>query len=127
MGHKDPTREVYRRAGLRCEVCADTDSALLAVSQARVTITSDSFGSHLAQLAAREHLALMSHDLPSHTIHPAALSRIVFEPQDCCPCYYTIRDTATHCRAGRSECGVFAMERYRTAATTALRAALAAL
>lgn len=122
FGPKDPTIEVYRRAGLRCEVCAGTDSALLAVSQARVTVTSDSFGSHLAQLAAREHMALMSHDLPPHTIHPAAPSRIVFEPQDCCPCYYTIRDTATHCRAGRSECGVFTHERYFQSAVSTLAA-----
>ncbi len=123
FGRRDETIEEYRRLGLACATCPDVESALCVVVQATITVTSDSFASHLAQLAAREHVALMSHDLPLHTVHPAAASHIVFEPQDCCPCYYTIRDTASACRAGRLECGVYASERYFQAAVQALRAA----
>lgn len=126
FGPRDAAIEEYRRLGLACASCPDVESALGVVARAEVTVTCDSFSSHLAQLAAREHVALMSHDLPLHTVHPAAPSRIVFEPQDCCPCYYTIRDTATTCRAGRPECGVYASERYFRSAVEALHAARAA-
>ncbi len=126
FGPRDPLIEDYRRQGLACVSCPDTDSALVVAARAEVAVTCDSFGSHLAQLAAREHVALMSHDLPPHTIHPAAPSRVVFEPLDCCPCHYTIRDGGATCRAGRPTCGVYANERYFHAAVQALRTALAA-
>jgi hypothetical protein len=125
FGPHDPHIEDYRRLGLACASCPDADSALLAIARAAVAVTCDSFGSHLAQLAAREHIALMSHDLPPHKIHPAAPSRVVFEPLDCCPCYYTIRDRDASCRAGHPACEVYASERYFAAAVQTLRAALA--
>ncbi len=116
----------YERAGLHCRASA-TDAELLAVLvSARATLTCDSYVSHLAQLVARRHIALMSHDLPQHTVHPAAPSTIVYEPQDCCPCWYALRETHKTCLAGRDACGVFAMPRYREAAAAALRAALTA-
>lgn len=125
FGPRDASIEDYRRFGLACAACPDVESALHVIARAKVTVTCDSFSSHLAQLAAREHVSLMSHDLPLHTVHPAAPSRIVFEPQDCCPCHYTIRDTASACRMGRHECGVYASERYFRFAMQALQAALA--
>lgn len=121
----DRWREEYRRAGLNCRTSA-TDAELLAILvSARATLTCDSYVSHLAQLAARRHIALHSHDLPQHTIHLAAPSTVIYEPQDCCPCWYALRETSPTCLAGRTACGVFAMERYRDAAVAALRAALA--
>jgi len=117
--------EDYRRAGLNCRTSA-TDAELLTILvSSRVTLTCDSYVSHLAQLAARRHIALHSHDLPQHTVHPAAPSTVIYEPQDCCPCWYVLRETNPTCLAGRAACGVFAMERYRDAAVAALRAALA--
>ncbi len=116
----------YERAGLNCRASA-TDAELLAILvSARATLTCDSYVSHLAQLVARRHIALMSHDLPQHTVHPAAPSTVVYEPQDCCPCWYALRETHTTCLAGRDACGVFAMPRYREAAAAALCAALTA-
>jgi hypothetical protein len=124
FGPKDPTIADYERAGLRCRVSDSPETALRVVQRAAATLTSDSFVSHLAQLAARSHIALMSHDLPTHTMHPAAPSDVIFEPQDCCPCFYTIRDPGTVCRAGRTQCGVFGMERYLGSAVAALARAL---
>lgn len=116
----------YQRAGLNCRVSA-TDAELLAILvSSRVTLACDSYVSHLAQLAARRHIALMSQDLPQHVVHPAAASTVIYEPQDCCPCWYALRETNSTCLAGHTACGVFGMERYRAAAATALRAALAA-
>lgn len=115
----------YQRAGLNCRVSA-TDAELLAILvSSRVTLTCDSYVSHLAQLAARRHIALMSQDLPQHVVHPAAASTVIYEPQDCCPCWYALRETNSTCLAGRTACGVFAMERYRDTAAAALRSTLA--
>lgn len=122
----DRWMEEYQRAGLTCRTSA-TDAELLAIlASARATLTCDSYVSHLAQLAARRHIELHSHDLPQHTVHPAAPSTVIYEPQGCCPCWYALRETHTTCLAGRDACGVFAMPRYREAAAAALRAALAA-
>lgn len=126
FGPNDASIDDYRSAGLPCRITHDPMALLRIVAGARVTVTSDSFVSHLAQLVARQHVALMSHDLPSHTLHPAAASHIIFEPQDCCPCYYTTRSVGTVCQAGRAACGVFAMERYCDTAVATLRNALTA-
>ena len=126
FGPKDASLDDYRNAGLPCRITPDPMTLLRVVADARVTVTSDSFVSHLAQLVARQHVALMSHDLPTHTIHPAATSRIVFEPQDCCPCYYTTRSNGAVCQAGLAACGVFAMDRYLDTAAAALRRCLSA-
>jgi len=120
----DRWEEEYRRAGLNCRT-SSTDAELLAILvSARATLTCDSYVSHLAQLAARHHIALHSHDLPQHTVHPAAPSTVIYEPQDCCPCWYALRETNQTCLAGRTACGVFAMERYRDTAVATLRTAL---
>lgn len=120
----DRWQSEYERAGLHCRASATDDELLTILVSARATLTCDSYVSHLAQLVTRRHIALMSHDLPQHTVHPAAPSVVVYEPQDCCPCWYALRETHTTCLAGRDACGVFAMPRYRETAATALRAAL---
>jgi ADP-heptose:LPS heptosyltransferase len=98
---------------------------LAVIAGSRVVATVDSFGSHVAQLAASRHVALMSHDLPVHTVHPAAPSEIVFEAMPCVPCHYVNRDMQVHCMAGREWCGVFASPSYLVAARRALDRALA--
>ena len=116
----------YERAGLHCRTSTTDDELLAVLVSSKATLTCDSYVSHLAQLTARRHIALMSHDLPQHTVHPAAASVVVYEPQDCCPCWYALRETHKTCLAGHAACGVFAMPRYGEAAAAALRAALAA-
>lgn len=103
----DPAIEAYRAAGLRCETAPDLESVLAVVVRSRVVATVDSFISHVAQLAAARHVAFMSHDLPQHTLHPAAPSRVVFTPQSCVPCNYLMRHDVQACAAGRSTCGVY--------------------
>ena len=114
----------YERAGLHCRTSTTDDELLAVLISSKVTLTCDSYVSHLAQLVARRHIALMSQDLPQHVVHPAAASVVVYEPQDCCPCWYALRETNPTCLAGHVACGVFTMPRYRDAAATALRAAL---
>lgn len=120
----DPTAEKYAAAGLRCRVSDTTDALLSIIARARVTLTADSFPSHVAQLLAPRHIALMSHDLPQHTVHPAAPSTIVYEPQPCCPCWYAIRKENRFCPAGFEACGVYAMQSYLEKAATAVKHAL---
>ncbi len=123
FGPKDPTMEQYRALGLDCRVTTTMDELLQVVATAGITATSDSFVSHVAQLIARQHVALMSHDIPPHTMHPAAASHIVYEPQPCSPCFYTIRDPGSRCRAGREACGVFSMSPYMNTAVAAFERA----
>jgi len=120
----DPSLEKYVAAGLRCRVSATTDVLLAVIARARVTLTADSFPSHIAQLLAPRHIALMSHDLPQHTIHPAARSTVVYEPQTCCPCWYAIRKENKLCPVGFEACGVYTMPGYLEKATTAMKHAL---
>lgn len=120
----DPSLEKYVTAGLRCRVSATTDALLAVVARARVTLTADSFPSHIAQLLAPRHIALMSHDLPQHTVHPAARSAIVYEPQICCPCWYAIRKENKLCPAGFEACGVYTMQGYLEKAATVMKRAL---
>jgi hypothetical protein len=115
----------YRAAGLRCIETPTLDAMLAVIAGSRVVATVDSFGSHVAQLAASRHVALMSHDLPVHTMHPAAPSEIVFEAMPCVPCHYVNRDMQARCMAGREWCGVFASPSYLAAARSALDRALA--
>jgi hypothetical protein len=115
----------YKKAHINCDITHSVDDMLMVIAHADVTITSDSFASHLAQIAAREHIALMSHDLPQHTIHPAARSTVVFEPLDCCPCYYTSRNQQKLCPAGYSCCAVFLSYSYRKQAVLSIKKVLA--
>ena len=117
--------DAYRAAGLRCIETPTLDAMLAVIAGSRVVATVDSFGSHVAQLAAARHVALMSHDLPLHTTHPAAPSEIVFEAMPCVPCHYVNRDVQSLCMAGHEWCGVFASPSYLAAARGALDRALA--
>lgn len=123
FGPKDPTLEEYRARGIECRITASVDEMLRVVAAAAVTVTADSFVSHVAQHIARQHVALMSHDLPQHTIHPAAPTRVVFAPQACCPCFYHLRRERRHCSIGLEACGVFAMPSYLEASVETLKQA----
>ncbi|MDO8281056.1 MAG: hypothetical protein Q7U10_00275 [Thermodesulfovibrionia bacterium] len=117
----DPMLDDYVKAGLNSSVTNSVDDILQIVANADITVTADSFVSHLAQLISKEHVALMSHDLPQHTIHPAARSRVVFEPLDCCPCYYTNRRDEKLCPAGYECCAVFLSGSYREQALETIK------
>ncbi len=117
-------RSAYEAAGLDCAVANEPEAMLAVMQQARVVITCDSLPSHLAQLVARHHLALMSHDLPQHTLHPAAASVTVFRPMPCAPCTYLSSLTNRQCMAGRPACGVFELDDYLAAARRGLRLGL---
>jgi|GEM_PF-2859798 len=119
FGPNDPSIAEYQALGLECRTTATMEEMLRVVTGATITATSDSFVSHIAQLVAHEHIALMSQDVPAHVIHPAATSQIAFAPQPCSPCFYTPRDPGARCRAGRAACGVFAMPHYMQMAVTA--------
>jgi hypothetical protein len=118
--------DAYRAAGLRCIETPTLDAMLAVITGSRVVATVDSFASHVAQIAARRHVALMSHDLPVHTVHPAASSDTVFEAMPCVPCHYVNRDVQRRCMAGLEWCGVFTSPGYLAAARLALDRALAA-
>jgi hypothetical protein len=120
----EATIDAYRAAGLRCIETPTLDAMLAVVAGSRVVATVDSFASHIAQIAARRHVALMSHDLPVHTVHPAAPSDIVFEAMPCVPCHYVNRDVQSLCMAGLEWCGVFASPGYLAAARGAIDRAL---
>jgi len=121
----DPLIEDYRAVGLACAVTPSIEAMLASIARAKVAVTADSLASHVAQLSARLHLALMSHDVPQHTIHPAAASIVVYEPLECCPCEYGNRTPGSRCPAGHERCAVFRSCDYRDAALHALRRLMA--
>ena len=116
----DRSIEGYRRAGINCSVTQGVEDILRVVAGAEVTITADSFVSHIAQMLSPRHVALLSHDLPQHTIHPAAGSIVVFEPLECCPCNYTGREMAGTCAGGYEACRVFESKTYLEAVVRAV-------
>lgn len=109
---QEPRREAYEAEGLRCETANEPWALLRAMVQSAVVVTSDSLSSHLAQLVAPRHVALMSHDLPTHTLHPAATTAPVFEAMPCVPCTYVGMSDSDQCAAGRRNCGVFDSPAY---------------
>lgn len=111
----------YQAAGLRCEVTADVDTVLAVVAGAERVASVDSFVSHLAQIAARDHIAFMSHDLPEHTLHPAVRSRVMFTAMPCVPCNYNMRQHHDACAAGHPVCGVYVDADYLERGRAALR------
>ncbi len=121
---EDPSMNEYRVAGLTCGITRSVEEMLAVIAVSAVTVTADSLASHIAQLVARVHLALMSHDLPQHTIHPAAPSVVVYEPLDCCPCAYGNRSPGSRCPAGHEVCAVFRSEGYFDATVRAARRCL---
>ncbi len=123
FGPKDATIGKYQALGIECRVTSTTDEMLRVVAKAPVTVTADSFVSHVAQHIARQHIGLMSHDLPQHTVHPAAPSRLVYRPQMCCPCYYLLRKENPNCIAGHEACGVFGMPDYLEESVSVVRRA----
>lgn len=108
----NPRQADYEGMGLRCGIANSTEELLGNMAAADVVIACDSLPSHLAQLVARRHLALMSHDLPQHTLHPAADSLTTFVPMPCVPCRYVNIGYQTECVAKLPHCGVFDDERY---------------
>ena len=118
----DSAIEHYREAGLRCEVATGPEVALSIVASCRVVATVDSFISHVAQLVAHRHVAFMSHDLPQHTLHPAATSEVVFHALPCVPCNYLIRHEVQQCASGRPHCGVYDDPAYLARGRALLRA-----
>ncbi|MCB1737330.1 MAG: hypothetical protein KDI42_04310 [Gammaproteobacteria bacterium] len=108
----EPAMGRYQAQGLHCEITADVNAVLHAVTASEVVATVDSFVSHLAQIGARRHVAFMSHDLPEHTLHPAAASQRVFTPMPCVPCNYSLRENHNLCADGRPACGVYSDAAY---------------
>jgi hypothetical protein len=123
---EDPLLNEYRAANLTCEVTRSVEEMLAVMVHSTVTVTADSLASHIAQLTANAHLALMSHDLPQHTVHPAASSVVVYEPLNCCPCVYGNRTQGSRCPAGHAVCAVFGSSRYFEATVHAVQRALSA-
>lgn len=121
FGPKDSTISSYQALGIECRITSTIDEMLQVVAKAAITVTADSFVSHVAQHIARQHVGLMSHDLPQHTVHPAATSRLVYRPQRCCPCYYFLRKENPRCTAGHEACGVFTMPEYLDESVRVLR------
>ncbi|MBF0308234.1 MAG: hypothetical protein HQL56_01735 [Magnetococcales bacterium] len=121
---KDPLRREFEEAGLPCVTTPSLESILGVVGHARVTATCDSFVSHVAQLGANIHLAFMSHDLPVHTLHPAAASLVIFHPLGCCPCHYRNRTQQERCFANSTTCKVFSEADYLRQGVQALQETL---
>ncbi len=111
----------YKSEGLNSKITTAMHDILSAVAHSKVTVTADSFVSHIAQLAADKHVAMMSHDLPQHTIHPAADSLIIYEPVNCCPCNYINRSANGKCPSGHHVCRVFLIDRYLEKSINALK------
>ncbi|MBM3116537.1 glycosyltransferase family 9 protein [Jeongeupia naejangsanensis] len=105
FGPGDATMADYAALGIACEITPTLNDVLYVLRHAPAVITVDSFVSHLAQLFADGHIAAMSHDLPVHTVHPGAASRIVFKAMPCVPCNYLPK--AGQCAAGFKRCGVY--------------------
>lgn len=103
----NPRQAEYEAAGLHCAVANSPDDMMGAMAAAQIVAACDSLPSHLAQLVARRHLALMSHDLPQHTVHPAAKSLAAFVAMPCVPCRYVNIGPGELCMAKRIHCGVF--------------------
>lgn len=117
----DERTPLYQAAGFRCEVVNTPEAMLKSLADAELSIVCDSLPSHLAQLVARETMALMSHDLPQHTLHPAAPVHQVFVAQACVPCQYVnISGPESKCRAGYGHCNVFENPAYLACATRML-------
>lgn len=117
---EDRSIDEYRRYDINCSVTHGVEGIVRVVASADVTITSDSFVSHIAQMLSPRHIALLSHDLPQHTIHPAAGSIVIFEPLECCPCNYTNREIVEVCAKGSKECKVFQSRTYMEAVIRAV-------
>jgi ADP-heptose:LPS heptosyltransferase len=117
----DPFIRDYMTAGLTCAIARSIEAMLAIIARARVVVTADSLASHVAQLSAKVHVALMSHDVPEHTIHPAAGSVVVYEPLECCPCAYANRTQGSRCPSGHETCGVFRSGDYSEAARHAIQ------
>lgn len=117
----DPFIQDYKAIGLTCAITRSIEAMLAIMVRARIVATADSLASHVAQLSAKVHVALMSHDVPQHTIHPAAASVVVYEPLECCPCAYANRTRGSRCPAGHDRCAVFQSCDYREATLQALR------
>jgi len=114
----------YKKAGISSDITRTLDDISFVVANSDVTVTADSFVSHIAQILAKEHVALMSHDLPQQTIHPASTSAVVFEALECCPCYYTIRRENKLCPSGHHCCAVYFSDSYLEKSVDAIRKAL---
>ncbi|MET7013220.1 glycosyltransferase family 9 protein [Uliginosibacterium flavum] len=110
----------YEDIGLRCICVNSIDASLSIMAQAKVTVTVDSFAGHLAQIAAQNHVILISHDLPEHVVHPATPSLKIFEAMPCSPCLYRERAKDKVCAAGRTFCGAFSSDTYLNKATDAI-------
>ena len=121
----EKARTGYEAAGLPCTTTDSVAELVAAICVSPVVLTVDSFASHIAQFAAKRHVALMSHDLPQHTLHPFAPGHTVFTPLQCSPCVYLGREAAGECAMGQRACLAFGSSGYLADATRAVQSALA--
>jgi ADP-heptose:LPS heptosyltransferase len=121
----EAARASYEAVGLPCTATESVSELVAAIAAASVVLTVDSFASHIAQFGARNHVALMSHDLPAHTVHPFGPGRTVFTPLPCSPCVYLGRQAAGKCAMGHRACLAFSSDDYFADALAAVRRALA--
>ena len=116
---------IFQAAGLKCATTNGMDELLTVLRGCQVCVTADSFVSHLAQIVCREHVALLSRDLPQHVMHPFCRSSVVYEHVECAPCVYLERPKYARCAAGRETCKVFDLKSYRGEAVRQIGKALA--
>ena len=108
----DPLIADYEESGMKVYITKTVLDAVAIVQRASVVLTPDSFLSHLAQIYSSKHMALMTHNFPVNTVHPAAHSYVCYHQIDCSPCYYENRSVATTCPKGRRYCEVYDSPEY---------------
>jgi hypothetical protein len=102
---KDEYAKEFQNLGLKTIYFHQEPGDIIYLSQnAKWTISTDSFPSHLIQYSNYQSTIVLTEVLKSRIISPAYRGKVVDSEASCHPCLHLARKTSPKCSAGYSEC-----------------------
>lgn len=108
----DNYAETFKNAGLKTIRFFRSEDIVRLAQEARWTISTDSFPSHLLQTAMDKCTILVTGTLKGRIVSPAFKGKVVDADATCHPCLHLARDLHPLCAAGHSECINWHMHTY---------------
>jgi len=111
--NKDEYANEFQQAGLKTVFFYEQPGDIIYLSQqAKWTISTDSFPSHLIQYSNYSSTIVLTEVLKSRVISPSYLGEVVDAEASCHPCLHLARKSSPFCAAGYIECLNWASKTY---------------
>jgi hypothetical protein len=109
---RDPYRSDYESLGVQMGTFYEPTDIVVISKSSRVTISTDSFPSHILQFSPGVVTLTLSQVERKRIVHPAFAGNIIDSVAPCCPCPNLERKAWPKCKAGHIDCLTWSRPEY---------------